>query len=153
MSKDTTTPIPFVSEEDAALTQERLGRLSEPLDAVQGRAQLNEKKHSVLDQISQSLQAYAHENNGAFPSNLHGLQPKYLAELTEELKHVVFLGKPPLDQQLVEGHSASGRPGFFHPRQVGFGQQSLLDQLLHQLHWHLKLAHELMASAHSPCCY
>ena len=36
MSRDTTTPIPFVSEEDAALTQERLGRLSEPL-AAQGR--------------------------------------------------------------------------------------------------------------------
>src|ERR1700681_4672041 len=37
MSRDTTTPIPFVSEEDAALTQDRLERLSEPLDAVQGR--------------------------------------------------------------------------------------------------------------------
>ena len=34
MSRDTTTPIPFVSEEDAALTQDRLQRLSEPLDAV-----------------------------------------------------------------------------------------------------------------------
>src|SRR5436305_7032603 len=37
MSRDTTTPIPFVSDEDAALTQERLERLSEPLDAAQGR--------------------------------------------------------------------------------------------------------------------
>ena len=37
MSRDTTTPIPFVSEEDAALTQERLGLLSEPLNAVQAR--------------------------------------------------------------------------------------------------------------------
>jgi len=36
MSRDTTTPIPFVSEEDAALTQERLGHLTEPL-AAQGR--------------------------------------------------------------------------------------------------------------------
>jgi hypothetical protein len=37
MSSDTTTPIPFVSDEDAALTQERLERLSEPLDATQAR--------------------------------------------------------------------------------------------------------------------
>jgi hypothetical protein len=37
MSRDTTTPIPFVSEEEAALTQERLGRLSGPLAAAQGR--------------------------------------------------------------------------------------------------------------------
>jgi len=37
MSRDTTTPIPFVSDEDAALTQERLERLSESLDAAQGR--------------------------------------------------------------------------------------------------------------------
>ena len=37
MSRDITTPIPFVSEEDAALTQDRLGRLCEPLDAAQGR--------------------------------------------------------------------------------------------------------------------
>lgn len=37
MSRDTTTPIPFVSDEDAAVTQERLARLSEPLDAAQGR--------------------------------------------------------------------------------------------------------------------
>jgi len=37
MSRDTTTPIPFLSDEDAALTQERLARLSEPLDAAQGR--------------------------------------------------------------------------------------------------------------------
>src|SRR5437764_4511325 len=37
MSRDTTTPIPFVSEEDAAITQDRLERLTEPLDAVQGR--------------------------------------------------------------------------------------------------------------------
>src|SRR4051794_15792251 len=37
MSRDTTTPISFVSEGDAALTQERLGHLSEPLDAAQGR--------------------------------------------------------------------------------------------------------------------
>jgi hypothetical protein len=37
MSRDTTTPIAFVSDEDAALTQERLARLSEPLDAAQGR--------------------------------------------------------------------------------------------------------------------
>ncbi len=36
MSRDTTTPIPFVSEEDAASTQDCLGRLSEPIDA-QGR--------------------------------------------------------------------------------------------------------------------
>jgi len=37
MSRDTTTPIPFVSDEDAATTQERLARLAEPLDAAQGR--------------------------------------------------------------------------------------------------------------------
>ena len=37
MSRDTTTPIPFLSDEDAALTQERLERLSEPLEATQGR--------------------------------------------------------------------------------------------------------------------
>ena len=37
MSRDTTTPIPFVSDEDAAATQERLARLAEPLDAAQGR--------------------------------------------------------------------------------------------------------------------
>lgn len=37
MTRDTTTPISFVSEEDAASTQDRLGRLSEPLDAAQGR--------------------------------------------------------------------------------------------------------------------
>ncbi len=37
MSRDTTTPIPFVSEEDAARTRDRLERLSEPLDAVQDR--------------------------------------------------------------------------------------------------------------------
>jgi len=35
--QDTTTPIPFVSDEDAALTQERLERLSAPLDAHAGR--------------------------------------------------------------------------------------------------------------------
>src|SRR5262245_4495198 len=37
MSRDTTTPIPFVSDEDAAATQERLARLAEPLDAALGR--------------------------------------------------------------------------------------------------------------------
>jgi hypothetical protein len=37
MSRDTTTPIPFVSDEEVALTQERLARLAGPLDAVQGR--------------------------------------------------------------------------------------------------------------------
>jgi len=37
MSRDNTTPIPFVSEEDAGLTQERLGRLSAPLDVEQAR--------------------------------------------------------------------------------------------------------------------
>lgn len=37
MSRDTTTPIPFVSDEDAAATQERLALLAEPLDAMQGR--------------------------------------------------------------------------------------------------------------------
>jgi len=37
MSSDTTTPIPFVSDEDAAVTQERLAHLAEPLDAAQGR--------------------------------------------------------------------------------------------------------------------
>ena len=37
MSNDTTTPIPLVRDEDAATTQERLARLAEPLDAVQGR--------------------------------------------------------------------------------------------------------------------
>ena len=37
MNTDTTTPIPFVSDEDAAATQERLARLAEPLDATQGR--------------------------------------------------------------------------------------------------------------------
>lgn len=37
MSKDITTPIPFVSAEDAAATQERFARLAEPLDATQGR--------------------------------------------------------------------------------------------------------------------
>jgi hypothetical protein len=37
MSRDTTTPIPFVSDEDAALTQERLARLSGPPDPTHGR--------------------------------------------------------------------------------------------------------------------
>ena len=37
MSRDTTTPIPFVSDEDAAATQERFARLAEPLDATQGQ--------------------------------------------------------------------------------------------------------------------
>jgi hypothetical protein len=37
MNRDSTTPIPFVSEEDAASTQDCLGRLSEPIDAAQGR--------------------------------------------------------------------------------------------------------------------
>jgi hypothetical protein len=37
MSRDTTTPIPVVSDEDAAAIQERLARLAEPLDAAQGR--------------------------------------------------------------------------------------------------------------------
>lgn len=37
MSRETTTPIPFVSDEDAATTQERLARLAEPLDAAQAR--------------------------------------------------------------------------------------------------------------------
>ena len=36
MNRDTTTPISFVSDEDAAATQERLARLAEPLDAAQG---------------------------------------------------------------------------------------------------------------------
>jgi hypothetical protein len=37
MSRNTTTPIPFMSDEEAALTQKRLERLSESLDAVQSR--------------------------------------------------------------------------------------------------------------------
>jgi hypothetical protein len=34
MSRDITTPIPFLNDEDAALTQERLARLSGPLDTA-----------------------------------------------------------------------------------------------------------------------
>jgi hypothetical protein len=37
MSRDNTTPIPFLSDEDAALTWERLARLSGPLETAQGR--------------------------------------------------------------------------------------------------------------------
>jgi hypothetical protein len=37
MSRDITTPIPFLNDEDAALTQERLANLSGSLDTAQGR--------------------------------------------------------------------------------------------------------------------
>ena len=78
-------------------------------NAVGGRAELNDRKHGLLDQVSQSLQAYAHENNGGYPASLSELQPKYLAAL-EELKNVVFIGKQDKPNKVV-AHSSEKLPG------------------------------------------
>ena len=75
-----------------------------------GGGAMQQRKRSVLDAVNQGLQAYAKENNGAFPAAVKDLQPKYLPQLTTELNFVEYLGKQDKENKVV-AHSSEKLPG------------------------------------------
>ena len=84
--------------------------------------------------------------------NRHARQVRqFQAELLgQQRQHVLFLRKAAVDEQFVK-RSIPGRCSrFFNSRQVRFGQQSFLDELLHQLHRHLKSARQPRRRRTSP---
>ena len=79
-------------------------------NAAAGHADVDQRKHGVLDQVGESLQSYAKENNGNYPAALKDLQPKYLADLTKELEFVKFVGKQDKPNKIV-AYSSEKLPG------------------------------------------
>ncbi len=75
-----------------------------------GGGAMQQRKRSVLDALNQGLQAYAKDNNGAFPHAVKDLQPKYLPQLTTELNFVEYLGKQDKENKVV-AHSSEKLPG------------------------------------------